>query len=97
MNDRLGEKISAIELLHVVRCIVREEIGFNDRFADQIAEAIAHGIRNHMGGRDNYIPALDKTERDQKIRQEFNGRNHDEIMEKYNIGRRRIYQIIDTK
>jgi Mor family transcriptional regulator len=92
-RDRLGDKISTIELLFEVTCIVREEIGYNDQFADQIAAAITRGLSRRLGAKHIYIPAPDKRDRDEQIRKEFNGRNHDEIMSKYGIGRTRIYQI----
>lgn len=95
MTDRLGDKISALELLHEVTCVVREEIGFNDRFAEQIAEAITRGLCRRLGAQHVYIPAADKRARDELIRAEFNGRNHDEIMSRHNIGRTRLYQIIN--
>lgn len=95
MTDRLGEKISALELLHEVTCIVREEIGFNDQFATQIAEAITRGLSRRLGGQRTYIPALAKNERDEQIRQEFNGRNREEVMAKFRIGKTRLYEIVD--
>lgn len=96
MTDRLGDKISAIELLHEVAMIVREEIGFNDQFADQIAEAITRGLRRRLGSQEIYIPAPDKRDRDEQIRAEFNGRNRDEVTKKFGISKSRLYQIVSN-
>ena len=96
VTDRLGDKISAIELLHEVTLIVREEIGFNDNFADQIAEAITRGLRRRLGSQEIYIPAPDKRDRDEQIRAEFNGRNRDEVTKKFGISKSRLYQIVSN-
>lgn len=97
MIDRLGEKLSAIQLHYDLVAIVQEEIGFTDHFAEQIAAAITRGLQRRLGGQDVYIPAEDKRDRDARIRQEFNGRNRDEIMKKYDISKSRLYEIISFK
>lgn len=92
--DRLGDKISAIELLNEMTSIVQEEIGFHQLFADQIAQAIVTGLRRRLGGQEIYIPAADKVARDERIRAEFNGRNRDEICAREGISKARLYQIV---
>ncbi len=94
MSDRLGDKISAIELLNELTAIVAEEVGYNPRFADQIAQAIVTGLRRRLGGQEIYIPAADKAARDERIRAEFNGRNRDEICAREGISKTRLYQIV---
>jgi Mor family transcriptional regulator len=94
IKDRLGEKIAATELLNEMSVIVREEIGFTDHFAEQIAAALTRGLRRRLGGQEIYIPAEDKSTRDESIRAEFNGRNRDQIMHKYGISKSRLYEIV---
>lgn len=74
--------------------IVREEVGMHEAFASQVARALVRGLRKRMPAQQLYIPAPDKAERDAAIRREFNGRNTEELMRRYDVGRRRLYQIV---
>lgn len=95
MTDRLGDKISALELLAEMTTIVREDAGFGGDIADQLALAITAGLRRRLGGQEIYIPAEDKRLRDEQIRAEFNGRNREEVLRKFGISSSRLYQIIN--
>ena len=97
MIDKLGEKLSAIQLHYDLLTVVREEIGMTDHFAEQIAAAIVRGLCRLRGGQDIYIPAEDKIARDERIRSEFNGRNRREVMEKFGIKKSRLYEISRSK
>lgn len=97
MIDRLGEKLSVIQLHYDLVSIVREEIGFTDHFAEQIAAAITRGLQRKLGGQEIYVPAEDKRDRDEHIRAEFNGRNREQIMKKYDISKSRLYEIVSFK
>lgn len=94
-RDQLGDKLSALELLAEITAIVREDVGLGDLLADTVATAITNGLRRRMGGQERYIPAEDKRARNEQIRAEFNGRNRDEILKKYNISKPRLYQIVN--
>lgn len=96
-SNRIGEKLNAIQLHYDLLLIIREEIGFKDKFAEQFASAIARGLQRRLGGREIYIPAEDKHDRDEQIRKEFNGRNRDEIMKKFAISKTRLYEIVSLK
>lgn len=84
----------AAELTLEITTIVQDEIGFNKHFASQIAEALVRGIRKRLGGQSFYIPAPDKSARDKKIKEEFNGTNIDEVCEKYNVSKTSVYRIV---
>lgn len=84
---------AAIQLERDFVDIVREEIGMSEGFANLFAQALVRGLRRRLGGQDIYIPAPDRSARDAAIRREFNGRNLDELMRRYGVSRRRIYQI----
>jgi Mor family transcriptional regulator len=73
--------------------ICRAEIGMNEAFASLHAAAILRGLSARYGGAEVYIPAEDKTERNAAIRAEFDGRNADTLMRKYNISRTTLYRI----
>lgn len=94
MTDTARDEDAAVALLYEMTAIVREEIGMNELFAAQIAEAITRGLRKKLGGAEIYIPAPDRRARDAAIRCEFNGTNRDEICRKYHISKSRLYQIV---
>lgn len=86
-------KDSQIELLYEMTEIVREEIGLNECFATQIAEAIVRGMRRKYGAQEIYVPAPDKRERDAAIRRDFNGTNLEEVMRAHGVGRATVYRV----
>lgn len=88
---------SAATLRSDLMRIVRERIGVNEMFVPRVAEEILQGLRESLGGREVYIPAPDKLERDAQIRSEFNGRNAKEVCDRRGISRARLYQIIGSK
>ena len=88
---------AAVSLLYEMTTIVREEIGFNEIFAAQIAEALVRGLRRRLGGDELYIPAQDKAERDAAIRARFNGTNRDEVCRAFGISKSRLYEIVGRK
>jgi Mor family transcriptional regulator len=94
---RSDSEDKAAELKFELTNIVSEEIGMNEAFASQIAEALVRGLRKRMGGQDIYIPAPNKSARDAAIKAEFNGRNLDALCDKYQLGRSAIYKIVNQK
>jgi Mor family transcriptional regulator len=93
--QRNDNEDNAAALMFELTHIVSEEIGFNELFASQVAEALVRGLRKRMGGREIYIPAPDKTARDAAIRAEFNGRNMPEVCKKYGLSAPAIYKIVN--
>ncbi len=77
--------------------IVREEIGMVDGFAEMFADALLRGMRARMGGREVYIPAPDKSDRDAQIRAMFNGRNLTEVMRRFGVCRSVVYRAAGGK
>lgn len=86
-----------VSLKQDLTAVVQQEIGFNEIFATQIADALVRGLRKRLGGQDLYIPAEDRTERDAMIRKEFNGRNIDDMCKKFGLSKRSIYKIVERK
>lgn len=97
MTDATKNDDAAVALLYEMTAIVREEIGMNELFASQIAEAITRGLRRRLGGDYHYIPAPDKAERDAAMRAQFNGRNLDEVARANKISRRQAYRIVTRR
>lgn len=76
-----------------LKIIVRERVGMNEEFAALFADSLFAGLRERAGGREVYIPAPDKTSRDQQIRAMFNGRNLAQVMREFGVSRRTVYNV----
>ena len=93
----------AIQLHREFVEIVREEIGMNEQFANDIAAAVVRGMRKRYGGQtlgrrgSIYIPTPDKAARNAAIRAEFNGTNADAVCKKYEISRTSLYRVAGSK
>lgn len=62
--------------------------------ADSLVEMLLAGMRERMGGREVYIPASDKADRDAQIRAMFNGRNLREVMREFQVSQRTVYRAL---
>jgi Mor family transcriptional regulator len=91
----------AIDFKFELASIVQEEIGMNERFALQIAEALVAGLVKRWGGQRLYMPKrgtkADIAERDALIRKEFNGQNLEQVMAKHGLSKSAIYKICGAK
>lgn len=83
--------------------IAREELGMHEVPAQELASALVRGMRKRyggmrLGGRGHiYVPAPSKADRDEAIRQAYNGTNGPEVMKAHGIRRSRLFQIVKTK
>lgn len=84
---------SRVQLLYEMTEIVREEIGLNEIFATQIAEAIMRGMCKRYGAQEVYIPAPDRRARDEAIRRSYNGRNLQEVMREHGVSRATVFRV----
>jgi len=73
---------------------ISRRLGLNERIAMPIAEEVVEAMREISPGRELYIPAADKAERNAAIRREFNGRNLKEVCRKYDISKPSLYRIV---
>lgn len=88
------------DLVEIARC----ELGMAEVQALQIAKAMVGGLRKRYGGMRIggrgaaiYIPAPSKAERNAAICHEFNGANHQEVMQRHGIRRAQLYRIVGSK
>jgi Mor family transcriptional regulator len=79
--------------------VIQEEVlqaasncGMPDQDAERLASALEDRIRREYGTRKIYVPAPSKTERNRRIRAEFNGRNLHEIMRRYGVSKMTVYR-----
>lgn len=82
--------------------IVRTATGMHEPMVNTMAAAIVAELRqrwggNRLGRKDIYIPAPDKSERNARIRADFNGTNAADVCRKHGIGRSRLYEIAGEK
>lgn len=83
--------------------IAREELGMHEVPAQELASALVRGMRKRyggmrLGGRGHiYVPAPSKSERDDAIRQAYNGTNAGEVMKAHGIKRSRLFQIVGAR
>ena len=74
---------------------IRNKAGFlNEQFSEQLAGAVLEELQAEFGGDYAYIPAHDKEARNDAIRREFNGRNREELCERYGVSRTVFYRIV---
>lgn len=73
---------------------ITAKIGVNESIARPIAEAVLDALRETLSGRQIWIPAKSREDRNDRIRTEFNGRNRVEIMKKHDLSRAQFYRII---
>lgn len=97
MKCTTAEKIAKIEWIEDFRVILTDSAGFESDYADHLARVILAGLQERRGAGEHYLPAADKAERNARIREEFNGRNRDEICAKYGIGKSQLYEIMGSR
>lgn len=89
---------SAVSLVYEITAAIQQEVGMAEGFASQIAEAITRGLRKRLGGTEVYVPKyaarLEKRDRDNQIRGEFNGRNRQALQERFGLSKTQIYDIV---
>lgn len=87
----------SINLLYLLTGALQHEMGLPERDACRHAQGIVRWLAPQVGGDVVYCPKTietDRAARDAAIRQEFNGRNRDELCRKHNISKSRLYQIV---
>lgn len=77
--------------------ILRDDLAFQEPWASAIAHEIVQGMRTRFGGDDVYVPAPDKSARDERVREMFNGRNIKELMQLFGLARSTVYRIVGQR
>lgn len=73
---------------------LQQEIGLHPRWANEWAAKLTNYLRVRLGAQQVYIPAPSKAERDKAIAREFDGSNMAAIMQRHDIGRSQVYEIV---
>jgi Mor family transcriptional regulator len=88
---------SATQWVHDMTEILRDRLAVRDPWANAMAHEIVEGMRARFGGDDVYVPAPDKSARDERVREMFNGRNIKELMQLFGLARSTVYRIVGEK
>ena len=84
-----------VSLQYALTSILRERVGYNERYASKIAEDILHGLQERFGGDELYIPkTANRIARDMAVLQMFDGRNRADVCRKFGISRTTFYEIL---
>lgn len=68
--------------------------GYSQPVASDLAMCATKKIMKSIGGSPHYIPKKDISERNEKIKAEFNGKNKSELLKKYAVSKSTLYSII---
>lgn len=87
------EQDAAVNFRNTLIRIIRASLGLPETVALPMADELAKGMSNELGGL--YITKREiRSTRDDAVRRSFNGRNHREVCRKHDISRRTLYRII---
>ena len=96
-DDVGGAENSAMMLHFELTSILREETGLKEELASRIATLVLRGLRRKLGPGRVYIPGPDRTEFYKEVLKDFNGRNHQEVMDKYGISRSTLHRLFGQR
>lgn len=71
--------------------------GHSQSVASDLAMCAANKIMKSIGGSPYYIPKKTISERNEKIKAEFNGKNRAELLKKYAVSKSTFYSIVPRK
>lgn len=87
----------AAAMRNEITSAIREATGLHERFANELSDEILSRLMTRWGGDRLHVPACDRAARDEAIRADFNGRNHDEVCRRHGISRRTLYRLIGER
>jgi Mor family transcriptional regulator len=70
--------------------------GLKESIANDWARQLVDYLRERLGAQEIYIPCPSRPKRDAAIVREFDGTNAADLMRRYGISRRRLYQIVES-
>lgn len=87
----------SVTLLYILTGALQHEMQMPEREAFRVAQGMVRWMAPQVGGDVLYVPKSldeDRAVRDAAIRQEFNGRNRDALLVKYEISKTSFYRIV---
>lgn len=89
----------SMTLLYLLTGALQHEAGIPERDAFNLARGMVRWMAPQVGGDVLYCPKTldaDRSDRDEAIRREFNGRNRDELCSRHEISKSSFYRIISA-
>lgn len=87
----------AAAMRNEITSAIREATGLHERFASELSDEILSRLMTRWGGDRLHVPACDRAARDEAIRADFDGRNHDAVCRRYGISQATLYRVIGQK
>lgn len=87
----------SMNLLYLLTGALQHEMQIPERDAFRLARGLSRWMGKVAGGDVLYCPKTsdaDRADRDEAIRREFNGRNRQEVCDRYGISKTRLYEIL---
>ena len=95
MTDTL-DLDAALNFRNTLVRIIRRALGLPETIALPMADELARGMSEEMGGL--YVTKREiRSSRDDAVRRDFTGRNHLDVMRKHRISKRTLYRIIGKR
>lgn len=86
-----------IDILNDIVVTISDSAGINEPMATQLANKVVQELQERYGSKRVYIHAKRWQKIKQHVLSEWNGNNLDELVDKYKISKRRIYQILNQR
>ena len=92
-TNKTLEQDAAINFRNTLIRIIRASLGLPETIAMPMADELAKGLSNEIGGL--YITKREiRSTRNDAIRRDFNGRNHREVSRKHGVSVATVYRIL---
>lgn len=85
---------STMAIAWKLRAVIEKSGYVKPEYACDLVTLIVEGIQMEFGGGDLYITKPSRSDRNNSIRNEFNGKNANEICKKHQVSRATLYRII---
>lgn len=85
---------TAVELRYLLTMAIGKALSLTETAALPLADRIADNLFAMAGGREFYVPKVDRKRRNAAIREAFNGQNMEELCRRYGVSKSQLYRIV---
>ena len=97
MVSKANQEDVFVDVLRELVITISNSAGITESQATDIANDVLQQLRKRYGNQVVYISAKDKAEKNRQILADWNGNNIDQLVTRYKVSRRRIYQILNER
>jgi Mor family transcriptional regulator len=83
-----------VELRYLLTMAIGKAFSLSENAAMPLADRIADHLFVLAGGREFYVPRVDRKRRNAAIREAFNGQNMEEVCSRYGVSKSQLYRIV---